>query len=116
MQILYYIFTFLFSCISYEDYATGWYKYESVLDIFNDWKCSRTDHYQEVQVMIKFLSNLFCKHNGVKFIRNIGGDEQMSHYVKGGGLAKSEWVCLKCNCFIYKDYRVGESYDQNRDS
>lgn len=32
----------------------------------------------------KWLSCLFCNHTACKFIRNIGGDEQMYHYVKGG--------------------------------
>lgn len=39
-------------------------------------------------------------------MRNIGGDEQMHHYVRKGGLARSEWHCPKCDSLIYMDKRV----------
>ena len=56
--------------------------------------------------MIKFIKNLLCKHSDLKFIRNIGGDQQMQLYVRGGGLAKSEWVCQDCMATVYKSHRL----------
>ena len=56
--------------------------------------------------MFKFLSKLFCKHDTLVFIRDIGGDEMTMHYVKGSALAKSEWKCKGCGIYVYKGYRV----------
>ena len=59
--------------------------------------------------MIKYLKlwirKQFCKHTVYVFVRNIGGDEQMYRYVKGGGLARSEHVCDDCGDFIYRSDR-----------
>ena len=60
--------------------------------------------------MIKWLKRelkrLTCSHPELMFIRNIGGDEQMAHYVDGKSLARSEHKCLECGDFIYKGFRV----------
>ena len=47
---------------------------------------------------------LFCKHKHVSFVRNIGGDEMLIHHHKTG-LAKSEWVCKKCDSLVYRGER-----------
>lgn len=54
----------------------------------------------------KWFDNLFCEHIECQHIRDIGGDEQMHHYVKGGGLARSEWVCFDCKALVYKEWRA----------
>lgn len=54
----------------------------------------------------KWLDNIFCKHIECRHIRDIGGDEQMHHYVEGGGLARSKWVCLDCKAPVYKNWRA----------
>ena len=56
----------------------------------------------------KWFSLLFCDHVECRHIRDIGGDEQMHHYVKGGGLARSEWVCCDCGSIVYKSFRASE--------
>lgn len=61
-------------------------------------------------IVYSIFDYFFCNHNNLKFVRNIGGDEMMQHYVKGQsiGLAKSEHVCNKCGSFVYMGYRVNE--------
>ena len=56
-------------------------------------------------IFVKILNIVFCKHNDLKFVRNIGGDEQMIHYVKGGGLARSQHKCTDCGRTVYRGYR-----------
>lgn len=34
----------------------------------------------------------------------------MYHYVKGGGLAKSEWSCRDCGDIIHKGKRFHDNY------
>lgn len=61
-----------------------------------------------IKFIKKILRHIFCSHDSYRFVRNIGGDEMMHYYVKGGGLAKSEHVCIECNTLIHKPYRVNE--------
>ncbi len=55
-----------------------------------------------------WLKKQFCNHVECQHVRDIGGDEQMYHWVKGGGLARSEWRCLDCGELVYKKHRIND--------
>lgn len=50
--------------------------------------------------MIKFIKNLFCKHD-YRHVRNIYGDE-----IIRGDWKRSEFKCKKCGKIHYEDYLV----------
>lgn len=59
--------------------------------------------------IIKSIALWFCQHpsDQLVFKRNIGGD-QMRIYSTRNGLARSEWVCARCQGRLYMTFRVDE--------
>jgi hypothetical protein len=47
--------------------------------------------------MIRFIQQLFCQHEELKFVRNIYGDE-----INTAGGDRSIWRCQHCNKLVYQ--------------